>query len=190
MSSSQEQLERTKKLVAGGALPRTNELELISQVATNEVNLVNAQNNLNLALLNLKQAMLIPVVEEVELVIPDIDLSDDSALNISAEEVYNEALNAMPEIQSAQLQVDQALMGVKVAQAGYSPSISLSGSFRTNYSDAYKLPDANGNITTVPLSDQFDQNLSRSLSLGLSIPIFNNLRANSNVQKHWNAASK
>ncbi|HCX21431.1 MAG: transporter [Flammeovirgaceae bacterium] len=182
LSSSQEQLERTKKLVAGGALPRTNELELISQVATNEVNLVNAQNNLNLALLNLKQAMLIPVVEEVELVIPDIDLSDDSALNISAEEVYNEALNAMPEIQSAQLQVDQALMGVKVAQAGYSPSISLSGSFRTNYSDAYKLPDANGNITTVPLSDQFDQNLSRSLSLGLSIPIFNNLRANSNVQ--------
>ncbi|WP_258097593.1 TolC family protein [Marinoscillum pacificum] len=182
LNSSQEQLERTKKLVAGGALPRTNELELISQVATNEVNLVNAENNLNLALLNLKQAMLIPVSESIELIIPEIDLSDESALDQTAETVYNDALIAMPEIQSAQLQVDQAIMGVKVAQAGYSPTLSLSGSFRTNYSDAYKLPDDNGNLATVPLSDQFDQNLSRSLSLGLNIPIFNNLRANSNVQ--------
>ena len=135
LNSSQEQLERTKKLVAGGALPRTNELELISQVATNEVNLVNAENNLNLALLNLKQAMLIPVSESIELIIPEIDLSDESALDQTAETVYNDALIAMPEIQSAQLQVDQAIMGVKVAQAGYSPTLSLSGSFRTNYSD-------------------------------------------------------
>ncbi len=182
LKSSEEQLARTKKLVAGGALPRTNELELISQVATDEVNLINAQNNLNLSLLNLKQAMLIPSSTEIELVIPALDQEGGAELMVTAEEVYLEALNGMPEIQSAQLQVDQAIMGVKVAKAGYSPSISLSGNFQTNYSDAYQLPNANGVLETVSLNDQFDQNLSRSITLNLNVPVFNNLRANSNVQ--------
>lgn len=212
LESSQEQLERTKKLVAGGALPRTSELELISQVATNEVNLVNAENNLNLALLNLKQAMLLPVSEEIELLVPDIALENGADILESPEEVYQAALSTMPEIQSAELQVEQAVMSVKVAEAGYAPTLSLNGSFRTNYSDAFKtfiidendpgslqqsetnyfLADGtqvyenrfvpNGELETVGYGDQFDQNLSRSISLNLNIPIFNNLRANAGVQ--------
>ena len=221
LQSSQEQLDRTRKLVAGGALPRTSELELVSQVATNEVNLVNAENNLNLALLNLKQAMLLPVSEEIELIVPDLELENGPDILTSPEEVFEAALSTMPEIQSAELQVEQAVMGVKVAEAGYAPTLSLNGSFRTNYSDAFKtfVPDdptnpftidrdENGNIITEPtqfitangtsveqisispngsqetvsFSDQFDQNLSRSISLNLNIPIFNNLRANAGVQ--------
>jgi outer membrane protein len=53
--SSQEQLERTKKLVEAGSLPMTSQLELVSQVATNEVQLINAENSLQLAKLDLKQ---------------------------------------------------------------------------------------------------------------------------------------
>jgi len=156
LQSSQGQLERTKKLVAGGALPRTNELELVSQVATNEVNLVNAQNNLTLAKLNLKQAMLMPISQEVEIVVPNLDLGSGPDFNITAEEVFAAALDAMPQIKSAEVQVQSSQMGVRVAEAGYAPTLSISGSFRTNYSDAYKQPnysaasvivnkDANGN---------------------------------------------
>ncbi|RED95580.1 TolC family protein [Marinoscillum furvescens] len=150
LQSSQEQLDRTKKLVAGGALPRTSELELISQVATNEVNLVNAENNLNLALLSLKQAMLIPASQEVELVVPELELESGEELGISSDEVFEAALKAMPEIQSAQLQVQAAAMGVKVAEAGYAPSLSLNGSFSTNYSDAADRarPIFEGTVTT------------------------------------------
>ncbi len=212
LESSQEQLDRTKKLVAGGALPRTSELELVSQVATNEVNLVNAENNLNLALLNLKQAMLLPVSEDIELLVPELEMETGPDMLTSPEEVYQAALSTMPEIQSAELQVEQSVMGVKVAEAGYAPTLSLSGSFRTNYSDAFKtfvidendpgsfqqretdyfLADGtqvfentfvpNGDVQTVGYGDQFDQNLSRSVSLNLNIPIFNNLRANAGVQ--------
>lgn len=212
LESSENQLDRTKKLVAGGALPRTSELELISQVATNEVAVVNAENTLNLALLNLKQAMLIPVSQEIEIIIPDLELDYGPDLNITAEEVYDQATKAMPEIQSAELQVESAAMGVKVAEAGYAPRLSINGSFNTNYSDAFKefildtndpgsverestnylLDDGtpvyqnvftpNGSIETVGFGDQFNNNLSRSLSLNLSIPVFNNLQAKSSVQ--------
>ncbi|MFH6982379.1 TolC family protein [Marinoscillum luteum] len=181
LRSSQEQLERTKKLVAGGALPRTNELELISQVATNEVQLVTAQNNLDLALLSLKQAMLIPTSQDIELIIPDLTLEGEADLTISSDEVFEAAVASMPEIQSAELQVQSALMGVKVAESGYAPALSLSGGFRSNYSDAYKQL-VNGSFETVAFNDQMNQNFSKSLTLNLSIPIFNNLQAKSSVE--------
>lgn len=220
LESSEEQLDRTKKLVQGGALPRTSELELVSQVATNEVNVINAENNLNLALLNLKQAMLMPVSQEIELMVPEVDV-EEPGLDQNVTEIYLAALENMPEIKSNELQVESAVMGVKVAEAGYAPRLSLNGNFSTNYSDAFKtfIPDENnpvvinrdqnGNIITTPtffqtidgtaieqisvspngstetikFGDQLDGNLSRSLSLNLSIPIFNNLQVKSSVQR-------
>ena len=71
LESSQQQLDRTKILVESGALPLANELQLVSQVATNEVNLINAQNNLDLALLALKQGLLLPPGEEIDIIIPE-----------------------------------------------------------------------------------------------------------------------
>lgn len=209
LESSQNQLERTKKLVAGGALPRTNELELISQVATNEVNLVNAQNNLDLAFLNLKQAMLIPVAQKLDIVVPELEPDRDAFPDASAGAIFEVAVEAMPEIRSAELQVQSALMGIRIAQAAYTPTLSLSAGFSTNYSDAFGqrfIPGSGDPIQTPTglvtesgeqvltftpsgeyvdygFSDQFENNLSRSLQLNLSIPIFNNLQANSNVQR-------
>lgn len=219
LESSKNQLERTKKLVDGGALPKTSELELVSQVATNEVNLVTAQNNLNLALLNLKQAMLIPVFQEIDIVVPDLDVEGNPDMRASSEEIFESALEAMPEIKSAELQVESATYGVKVAEAGYSPNLSLGANISSNYSDAYKefIPegdpiidvDENGNpittytsfvtengiavrqysitqdgsFQTVDFGKQIDQNFGRSLTFNLSIPIFNNLQAKSDVQR-------
>jgi outer membrane protein len=209
LKSSQEQLERTKKLVKSGALPLTNELELVSQVATNDVNLINAQNNLDLALLTLKQAMLIPASENIDIVIPQIE-PDDADLDFTSQEVYEEAVNFMPEIKSAKLGLESAQVGVKIAQAGALPTLSLGGSFSTNYSDAFvravygddvtyvdqtvfidgattpvtvSFPQVIPTFEDVPFSDQVNENLSRSLGLNLSIPVFNRFNVKNNVQR-------
>ena len=49
LASSQQQLERTKKQVAAGSLPKSEELNLDAQVATNEVTLVQQENALALS---------------------------------------------------------------------------------------------------------------------------------------------
>ena len=54
LKSTQQQLKRTQRLVAVGSLPKTSELALISQLAGDQVTVVNAENNLALAVLNLK----------------------------------------------------------------------------------------------------------------------------------------
>ena len=178
LESSKNQLDRTKKLVASGALPRTSELELVSQVASDEVNLVNAQNNLDLAKLTLKQSMLIPASQKINVVMPDLDISMEEAdLSVSIEQVYALALETQPEISSADLKKESALLGVKVAQSGISPSITAGAGFRTNYSDAFSLG------TETDVASQFENNLSKYLSLGIQIPIFNRLSVSSDIQR-------
>ncbi len=207
LESSQQQLDRTKILVESGALPLANELQLESQVATNEVNLVNAQNNLDLALLTLKQSLLLPPGEDIDIVIPDIDVDRSSIENSSIMEVYETAVVNQPEIKSADLRVESAQVGLDVSRGGMYPSLSLTGSFSTNFSDADRqlirtpsdtipnpfllvndqpVSQVNQSVVddgVVPLSTQYDNNLSSRLTLNLSIPVFNGFQSRNQVQR-------
>lgn len=211
LESGNQQLERTKKLVQSGALPISNELQLISQVATNEVTLINAQNNLDLSLLTLKQGLLLPPGEQIDIVIPEIEVNQAEVEGSTIKDVYEVALQNQPEIQSADLRVESAKVGVNVANGGVFPSLSLNGSVNTNYSDAFKdfnvtnvTPigldptffetasgeqifeqqfDVDGDFNTVAFSDQYSDNLSKRLSVNLSIPIFNGFQTKANIQR-------
>ena len=212
LESSQQQLERTTLLVASGALPLANKLQLESQVATNEVALINAQNNLDLAVLTLKQGLLLPPGQEIDIVIPDVTIDEAEIGETSIMELYNVALANQPEIKSAELRVESADVGLDVSRGAMYPTLSLNGSLSTNYSDAFQdvsilsaTPTGQLNPTTfqlqdgtqvfeqefdvqlesetVPLSTQYDNNLNTRLSLNLNIPIFNGFRTRSDIQR-------
>ncbi len=135
LNSSQQQLERIKKQVAAGALPKANELNQEAQVATNEVNLVNQENALNLSLLQLKQALQIPASEEVDVVIPEVAV-EDLVLDQTADEVYQVALKEMPEVKAALLRVESANLALKASRGGLYPRLTLNASATSNYSSA------------------------------------------------------
>lgn len=184
LESSQQQLEQTTILVESGALPLANKLQIESQVATNEVNLITAQNNLDLAILSLKQALLLPSGQEIDVEVPNVPIDQAEIENSSIAELYNEAVVNMPEIQGAELRVQSADVGVDVAKGGIFPTISLSGSMDTRYSDAAQLFDpVSMEFETIPLSTQYDNNFSRGLSANLRIPIFNGFSTRSNIQR-------
>ncbi len=212
LESSEQQLDRTKRLVESGALPVSNELQLVSQVATNEVNLVTAENNLDLALLELKQALLLPPGDEIDIVIPEIEIDQAEIESSSVVEIYNVAISNQPEIESADKRVQSANLGLAVSKGGMQPSLTLNGSVNTNYSDASKDRELLGfefngeteptffqtaggediiergvdlqfNESTTPLSQQYEDNFRRSISVGLFIPIFNGFNTRSGVQR-------
>src|SRR5690606_24353063 len=72
--TSTEQLERTKKLVEAGTLAIADQLDLQSTNATNQVEVINAKSNLNLAKLTLAQAMQIPYSEDFEIIEPEFEI--------------------------------------------------------------------------------------------------------------------
>lgn len=182
LQSSQEQLERTKKLVAANSLPRTSELELISQVASNEVNVINAENNLNLAKLSLKQVMLLPASEIIEVSLPEADV-EEADLTIGSDEVFAAAEQAMPEIKAADLRVMGAEFGYEAARSTLYPTLSFGAGVRSNFSSAAKPFDPEDPASQWTFTEQLADNLSQFVSLNLSIPVFNGYSARLNVQR-------
>jgi len=133
LASSQEQLERVRKQVRAGQLPSSNELNQEAQVASNEVNLVNQENALNLSLLQLKQAMQLPGSEAIDVVVPELH-PEDLILENTPEEIFSIALQTMPEIQAAILRVESSIHQMNAAKGGFSPRLSFSALAQSNYS--------------------------------------------------------
>ena len=208
------QLEKTRKLVDAGSLPVSNLLELEAEVASQEVALIQANNTLDLALLNLKHTLLIPAQTDFDIAVPEIDKEEFDMPAHSLPEIYNVALLTQPMIKSADIRMKSGEVGVKIAKGGYYPRLSLNGDVFTNYSDVAEMPnipdgthtertEVIGFLTEDPsqtvsttiiqpnytiderytVSEQFADNLSQSVSINLSIPVFNGLSVRSNVQR-------
>lgn len=209
LASSQQQFERTQKLVAAGSLPKSNELNLDAQVATNELNLINQENALNLSLLQLQQALQLPATDNFDVEIPEIT-AEDLILEQSRDEIFQVARGTMPEIRSSKLRIESTDYRVKASRGNLYPTLSVSGSINSNYSSASAtrfIPDGGFNTfetgyfvqgTNEPVyglqptgsfreiygfNDQVKDNLYKSVSMTLSIPIFNNFNARSGVQR-------
>ncbi|WP_346824110.1 TolC family protein [Rapidithrix thailandica] len=142
VETTQSQLERTEKLVQAGALPEADLYDLRSQLATNELQMVNAENKLSLSYLNLKQRLQLTEQQEFEVIIPEIPEPDASLMVQNIEEVYHTALSLQPEIKSADLKVQSAELSVQISKADYYPTLSLQGGLSSSYSSALKqVPD-------------------------------------------------
>ncbi|MFM9839538.1 MAG: TolC family protein [Cyclobacteriaceae bacterium] len=212
LKSSEQQLERIKKQVAAGALPKSNQLNQEAQVATNELNLINQENALNLSLLQLKQSMQISGSTKMQVVVPDLS-AEDLVLDKSAEDIYQVALQAMPEVKSAMLKVESATMALKANRGNFYPRLSLVASAQSNYSSlsntARFQSDGTFSLSALPLgevggtgakvfnytpnankisdnygeTDQLSDNLFKALTLQLNIPVFNGLQNRTAVQR-------
>lgn len=135
LASTQEQVTRTQKQADAGAAAKSALLDIEAQLAANEVNVVNQENALNLSKLQLMQLLQIQANESFDVIIPDIELQDNEALNTSVAEIYEQSLITMPEIKSADLGVQSAEYGEKVAKGRLYPRLTASAGISTNYSD-------------------------------------------------------
>src|SRR5688572_10087981 len=132
LTSSQQQLDRTKKQVAAGALPKSEELNLDAQLATNEVTLVQQENALAFSILQLKQALLIPASQGLDVEVPNLD-PEDLVIDQTRDEIYSIANQSMPEIKSAQYKIESSFYAVKAARGNLYPRLSLNAGLNTNY---------------------------------------------------------
>lgn len=204
VNTTNTQLLRIKKLVDAGALPKFNQYDAESQLASEELNVVNAQNQLNIANLNL--ALLLNInPEEFSILIPELPNPNELPLNFTASQVYNSALSTQPIIKSAENRVLSAEKGVKIAKSAIMPSLTFSGSLGTGYSGlAQQITGYDSTLATIgftalgdkvyslfvnplyektPYGTQFKDNFNRSLGLTLNVPLFNNLQTHTAVTR-------
>jgi outer membrane protein len=200
-----QQVERTGKLVDAGKLAKGNLLELKAQYAGEELNLVNAENQLAISLLNLQQILDLPIDSAFDVVIPELADPDEDPILFNALEVYRIAETAMPEIKSAELNMESSEKGLKIAKGGRSPQLNAFANYNTGYFDlrekaisfnegqriplgetasgeqVYSYPQDIPVLGAYPFFEQIRDNASAGVGLGLSIPIFNGWMVNSNI---------
>ena len=177
LTTSKEQLERTSKLVEAGSLPISDQYDLQAQNATNQLEVINAENNLRISKLNLAQAMQIPFTDDFEVVEPEFIINEDLMSNETPEDIFSIAVETLPEIKAAEANVESADLGVKIARGTYLPTLGIGANLFSNYVDQV-FGTERPNFGT-----QIENNLSQSLNVNLSIPIFSQLRTKASVQR-------
>ncbi|NEN25164.1 TolC family protein [Cryomorpha ignava] len=154
LTLTQSQVDRTQILVDAGQLPQGTLYDAQAQAAQEELNLVNAENAIVLARLNLTQIMqLTPQeAEEFEIVTPDLSDEGTELLNNSAMDIYIRAKQEMPQIQAVEQRKTAAEYDLKVANGNLYPNLSLSGSVGSGYSGANRIIVGEGsNVGFVPI---------------------------------------
>ena len=170
---SQEQLDRKVAFFKNGKASEAEVLEAKSRLAQDQLSLVQAENNHQLALLDLSQMLELPTPENFRISVPDIDgFTADLSM---PEEVYAQAMMNKPAIKAAQYRLQGAEKSIKIAQSGYYPQLSFGAGIGTNY---YHL----SGIENAPFSTQWDQNMNKYLQFSLSIPIFNRFQTRNRVK--------
>ncbi|MES2416937.1 MAG: TolC family protein [Bacteroidota bacterium] len=178
LTVAKQQLNQQQQLLNEGNKTLADLSQSKSQLATAELNVTNADNALSISYLTLAQLMDIPSATVYDVQAPNIDSFKNPSVKYNAEEVYSNALGAFPDIKLAALNTAAAKIGVNVAKGNLYPSLSLNGSYGTNYFYSYNATSPNPS-----LNEQIKNNVSKGLGLSLSIPIFNGLQARSGVTR-------
>ena len=200
-----QQVDRTRKMVDAGKLAEGSYLEIEAQRASEELNLVNADNQLAISILNLQQMLDLPIDTAFDVVIPVLEDPAEDPIVMSAVEVYRIAEQEMPQIKGAELSLQSSEKQLSIAKGGRSPQLYLSGNFNSGYSDIREqfveygetpavpigITDDGVNVNSYPYQtplygaypffDQLRDNRSAGVGLGLSIPIFNGWQVNTSI---------
>ncbi|MCR4993916.1 MAG: TolC family protein [Bacteroidales bacterium] len=172
-ATAQQQLERGQERYKVGDLAKADVAQLESQVAQTKYDVVNAQTQIDGYKRQLKALLQLDINTPFD--ISDTEMADEKALQPipGKTEVYEQALLSRPEIRAAKLQTDAADLQLNIAKRGYLPSVSINAGVGASH---YSADDR-------ALGEQMKRNLNGSIGLGVSVPIFDNRRNKTNVER-------
>jgi len=203
------QVEKNKKMFAAGTISEGTLLTIEAQAASEESQLVSAQNQLDMAYLTLAQMLDLKDMSGFQIVVPDIREPDTAGfMLLNPNDVYAFAQQNQPGMIAAGYRVDIAEKNLNIARSGRYPLLSLNGSLGTGYSGASKkmtglqyqgldtvgftseaiteyvlMPSYSYLYETSAFQDQIKDNINKSIGLQLTIPIFNKLNTSLAVRQ-------
>ena len=212
VEQSRRQLENTQKLIDAGTVPAADRFNVQAQIARDEQVAVQAQNNVDLTLLTLKQLLQLEPDYDLRIERPTYTVPADATPDaIALPAVYATALENQPNVQAAAFRIKSAETGIPLAKSAYYPTLSLFASLSSNYSSQFR-DFNNGRIVSTELSppvtirinnmdvpvqqyvnvfdfprlayfSQLEQNFGQGFGRQLSIPIYQNGRIRLNVER-------
>ncbi|MDB5152215.1 MAG: outer rane channel protein, partial [Mucilaginibacter sp.] len=177
LAVQKETVDRMEMLEKEGANKAASDItDQKGLLASNQVAVVNAQNNLDAAKLNLFQLMNISYQPEAEFQgLNAQELTGEYGTNPDL--VYQTALQQFAAVKATTLSRQSAEKAVKSYRGLLLPSLTISGGLATAYSNTAQKPvtiDTTTVYQNIGYRDQLKNNYNSSIALGLNIPIFTN----------------
>lgn len=165
--------ERGREMFRQGQISKADLAQLEAQLAGGRYDVVNTQTQIDNYILQLKQLLELAPAEEMDVADTRIEDSRVLALVPDKMEIYNAALSLRPEIKSGEAAIEQSALATKLAKASYMPTVSLTGSIGDSH-----ITGSNNSFF-----DQIKNNFNANVGIGISIPILDNRKTKSAVQR-------
>ena len=183
VATAEKSLQLVSKQEQLGQKSHADVVQVQSDLADRQYQLTTCRNNLNNAIITLKDVMLWPVEEPLKI---DGGLAQQSLLEsepLDMQTMVAQAQQMMPLVLLAEGTMKNARLALKTARWQLLPRLSLYGGWSSSY---FTYPGMEGYVPT-PYLDQLKNNAGEYVQLSLSIPIFDRLSSHSNIAKKKNA---
>jgi len=166
--------ERTQDLINSGIFSPRQIFEIEANLASQEQSVVQAENNLRDAKLNLAQVLLLEDYENFDIANEDFSIPFSDILENSPKEIFEKAKTFRNDIKLAETNISIAEKDIQISKSFRLPSITSFYSWNTRISYLENLPS---------FQDQFDLNKGQTYGFGINIPIFQGRAISNNIQR-------
>jgi outer membrane protein len=180
-------LDREEKREKAGVGNMEQVYNFRSQVAQQDLNIVNLRNNLESNRLTLLQLLLLDPSDDYQfegITTNDAELEQKLA---DYNTVFEKSMSFSPAVKSAEFSLTASQKNLKASQFLWMPSLSINASYGTGWSSNVKLRDDNNQliqpVQVLDESTQFDQNRFKQAGLNLNIPLFTRFQNRNQVQQ-------
>ncbi|AXG69523.1 outer membrane efflux protein BepC [Kordia sp. SMS9] len=170
------ELNRTNELVKEGVVPRGDALEIEANAATQEQQIVNAENNLRISKISLAQLLLLTDYETFDIAEGDYMIPATTIMNNTPRQIFEKSLEVRNDVKISETNIELAEYDLKIAKGALLPSLSAFYGFSTTYFNSEL-------FNTAPFFDQVSDNKNHSFGVRLNIPVLNGFRNRNNVRR-------
>ena len=186
MATAEKSLQLAQRQEELGQKSHADVVQMQSDLAERQYQLTTCRNNLNNAMITLKDVMFWSIEEPLKIdglmgeTMPLLTYSEDVPMMVE------QAKNRMPSVALAEGTLNNARLALKTARWQTLPTLALYGGWSSSY---FTYPGKDGYVPT-PYFDQIKNNRGEYVQLSMSIPIYDRLSKHSNIAKRKNALDR
>lgn len=169
---SEKQAVSSQKQYELGRISNADYLQIKSQAISEKVQLTNARNAKDMAILELAQMLELESVDNFEIFTDNITASNDT-VSVGLKQYYDDALLSMPSIRIADYNLKSADKRYLIALGSVMPNVSLNYQINSYYTDQF----------TDTYLTQAKDNIQKYVTLQVTIPFFGKLQNYTRISK-------
>lgn len=175
-----ENLARTQELVDAGVLPEGDLLEIKATEATQQQQMIAAQNTLFISKLSLAQLLQIKDYQNFDIVDSEYPILSQDILEEDASTIVNKAKEVLNDVRIAENNLLVAEKDLQLTRAQYLPTVSGFVSYNTRWASSQVDPFTGEDINFIDQLYLFD---GTAIGFQLNVPIFNRFSTRNNVKR-------